>query len=87
MLMIHLYTTADSVVCGARWSATKDIPNLKKIPKAWYKDDEVKMIWRSVFSPVTKRHVERQILHTHPLHLLRIIQDVDQYSRYGVIPK
>jgi ribosome-associated toxin RatA of RatAB toxin-antitoxin module len=43
------------------------------------------MIWRSVFSPVTKRHIERQILHTHPLHLLRIIQDVDQYSRYGVI--
>lgn len=32
-------------------------------------------------SPVTKRHVERKILNTPPLHLFRIIQDVDQYSK------
>jgi hypothetical protein len=63
-------------------------PNLTKIALCHYVIDagSYAMIWRSVFSPVTKRHIERQILHTHPLHLLRIIQDVDQYSRYGVIP-
>ena len=39
------------------------------------------MILKSFLSPVTKRHVERQILNTPPLHLFRIIQDVDQYSK------
>jgi ribosome-associated toxin RatA of RatAB toxin-antitoxin module len=34
-------------------------------------------------SPVTKRHGESRILRrTHPLHLFRIIQDVDQYQEF-----
>ena len=33
-------------------------------------------------SPVTKRHFEKQVLGTHPLHLFRIIQDVDRYSEF-----
>jgi coenzyme Q-binding protein COQ10 len=37
---------------------------------------------KSLLTPVTKRHVERKILRTPPLHLFRIIQDVDQYSKF-----
>ncbi|KAG7352693.1 polyketide cyclase / dehydrase and lipid transport domain containing protein [Nitzschia inconspicua] len=33
-------------------------------------------------SPVTKRHGESRILKTHPLHLFRIIQDVDRYHEF-----
>mmetsp|Transcript_19556 Transcript_19556/g.34389 ORF Transcript_19556/g.34389 Transcript_19556/m.34389 type:complete len:244 (-) Transcript_19556:29-760(-) len=33
-------------------------------------------------SPVTKSHGESRILRTHPLHLFRIIQDVDQYQHF-----
>lgn len=33
-------------------------------------------------SPVTKRHGESRILKTHPLHLFRIIQDVDKYHEF-----
>ena len=40
------------------------------------------MILKSLLSPVTKRHVEKQILKTPPLHLFRIIQDVDQYQSF-----
>ena len=40
------------------------------------------MILRGFLSPVTKRHVEKKILPTHPLHLFRIIQDVDRYSEF-----
>lgn len=43
------------------------------------------MLWKGLqlFSPVTKRHVEHQILkNTQMHHLFQIIQDVDQYSRY-----
>lgn len=40
------------------------------------------MILQQLFSPVTKRHVERQILATVPEHLFRIIQDVDCYSEF-----
>jgi|UPI000581B3BB coenzyme Q-binding protein COQ10 len=41
------------------------------------------MILRSFLSsPVTKRHTERKILQTHPIHLFRIIQDVDAYSKF-----
>jgi coenzyme Q-binding protein COQ10 len=35
-----------------------------------------------LLQPVTKRHVERQILKTPPKHLFRIIQDVDRYSEF-----
>ena len=37
---------------------------------------------KSFLTPVTKRHVERRILRTHPLHLFRIIQDVDAYKSF-----
>lgn len=40
------------------------------------------MILRGFLSPVTKRHVEKKILPTHPVHLFRIIQDVDRYSEF-----
>jgi ribosome-associated toxin RatA of RatAB toxin-antitoxin module len=43
------------------------------------------MLWKGLqlFSPVTKRRVEHQVLkNTHIHHLFQIIQDVDQYSRY-----
>jgi coenzyme Q-binding protein COQ10 len=41
------------------------------------------MFFKSLLSPVTKRHVERRVLqNTHPLHLFRIIQDVDQYKNF-----
>lgn len=40
------------------------------------------MIFRGFLSPVTKRHVERKVLATQPLHLFRIIQDVDRYSEF-----
>jgi ribosome-associated toxin RatA of RatAB toxin-antitoxin module len=37
---------------------------------------------KGFLTPVTKRHVERKILSTHPMHLYRIIQDVDSYSKF-----
>lgn len=40
------------------------------------------MILRGFLSPVTKRHVERKVLATHPLHLFHIIQDVDRYAEF-----
>jgi ribosome-associated toxin RatA of RatAB toxin-antitoxin module len=40
------------------------------------------MILKSILSPVTKRHVQRQTLQTHPLHLFRIIQNVDDYMNF-----
>ena len=40
------------------------------------------MIFRSFLSPVTKRHAEQKLLRTHPLHLFRIIQDVDRYAEF-----
>ena len=41
------------------------------------------MLLRSLISsPVTKRYTERKILETHPVHLFRIIQDVDSYSDF-----
>lgn len=40
------------------------------------------MIFRSLLSPVTKRHIERKVLPTHSLHLFRIIQDVDRYAEF-----
>ena len=39
-------------------------------------------MFKSFFSPVTKRFVERRVLETHPMHLFRIIQDVDAYSEF-----
>lgn len=38
------------------------------------------MLFRSILSPVTKTHVERRILKTHPVHLFRIIENVDDYA-------
>lgn len=41
------------------------------------------MIFSKLFqNPVTKRHVQQKVIATHPLHLFRIIQDVDQYSTF-----
>ena len=41
------------------------------------------MIFSRLFqNPVTKRHVQQKVIATHPLHLFRIIQDVDQYSTF-----
>jgi len=41
------------------------------------------MIFRSFLSsPTTKQHVERRILRTNPLHLFRIICNVDEYSLF-----
>jgi coenzyme Q-binding protein COQ10 len=41
------------------------------------------MILKTFFTnPVTKKHVERKVLQTHPLHLFRIIQDVDNYDSF-----
>jgi ribosome-associated toxin RatA of RatAB toxin-antitoxin module len=40
------------------------------------------MILKSILSPVTKRHVQQKILKTHPLHLFRIIQNVDDYMNF-----
>lgn len=40
------------------------------------------MIFRSILSPITKRHVQQKILKTHPLHLFRIIQNVDDYVNF-----
>ena len=41
------------------------------------------MILKSLFKhPVTKKHIERRVLQTHPLHLFRIIQDVDKYETF-----
>lgn len=40
------------------------------------------MFLRSLASAVTKRHSEKRILATHPIHLFRIIQDVDAYSEF-----
>lgn len=44
-----------------------------------------KMIFNSMLrgaTAVTKRHVEQNIIKTHPLHLFRIIQDVDRYQDF-----
>jgi ribosome-associated toxin RatA of RatAB toxin-antitoxin module len=40
------------------------------------------MFLKLMFSPVTKKIVERRVLETHPMHLFRIIQDVDSYSSF-----
>jgi ribosome-associated toxin RatA of RatAB toxin-antitoxin module len=40
------------------------------------------MILKLIFSPVTKKIVEQRVLETHPMHLFRIIQDVDSYSSF-----
>lgn len=40
------------------------------------------MILQSILAPVTKRHVQKKIIKTHPLHLFRIIQDVDDYVNF-----
>ncbi|CAB9527052.1 Polyketide cyclase / dehydrase and lipid transport [Seminavis robusta] len=41
------------------------------------------MILKNIFSPVTKQFVERRVLKgIHPMHLFRIIQDVDSYSKF-----
>ena len=41
------------------------------------------MLLKSLFAPVTKRHVESRVLRAvHPLHLFRIIQDVDRYKEF-----
>lgn len=41
------------------------------------------MILKTFFpNPVTKKHVVRRVLPTHPLHLFRIIQDVDKYETF-----
>ncbi|CAJ1936187.1 unnamed protein product [Cylindrotheca closterium] len=40
------------------------------------------MIWKSILAPVTKRHVQQKTIKTHPLHLFRIIQDVDDYVNF-----
>lgn len=40
------------------------------------------MLFQNLLSSVTKSHVERKILSTHPRHLFRIIEDVDRYSEF-----
>jgi coenzyme Q-binding protein COQ10 len=40
------------------------------------------MILRNLFPSVTRKYTERKVLPTHPLHLFRIIQDVDKYERF-----
>lgn len=40
------------------------------------------MILKAFLPAVTKSHAERRILPTHPMHLFRIIQDVDEYSQF-----
>jgi len=40
------------------------------------------MIFRGFLSPVTKRHIEKKVLKTHPTHLFRIIKDVDRYPEF-----
>mmetsp|Transcript_18857 Transcript_18857/g.46720 ORF Transcript_18857/g.46720 Transcript_18857/m.46720 type:complete len:127 (-) Transcript_18857:2235-2615(-) len=40
------------------------------------------MILKSILAPVTKQHVQKKIIKTHPLHLFRIIQDVDDYVNF-----
>jgi ribosome-associated toxin RatA of RatAB toxin-antitoxin module len=37
---------------------------------------------KSFLTPVTKRHTVRKVLGTHPLHLFRIVQDVDDYKNF-----
>eukprot|EP00544_Gedaniella_sp_CCMP2646_P013867 CAMPEP_0202499912 /NCGR_PEP_ID=MMETSP1361-20130828/31392_1 /ASSEMBLY_ACC=CAM_ASM_000849 /TAXON_ID=210615 /ORGANISM="Staurosira complex sp., Strain CCMP2646" /LENGTH=162 /DNA_ID=CAMNT_0049132217 /DNA_START=54 /DNA_END=538 /DNA_ORIENTATION=- len=39
-------------------------------------------MWKPFFSTVTKRHIERKILRTSPLHLFQIINNVDAYSEF-----
>jgi coenzyme Q-binding protein COQ10 len=39
-------------------------------------------MFKSFLSPVTKRHAVRKVLRTHPLHLFRIVQDVDDYKNF-----
>jgi coenzyme Q-binding protein COQ10 len=40
------------------------------------------MLFKGFLPAVTKHHVEKRILAAHPLHLFRIIQDVDQYAKF-----
>lgn len=40
------------------------------------------MILRSFLSPVTKSYTEKKLIQTHPLHLFRIICDVDRYASF-----
>ena len=43
------------------------------------------MLWKlpQLFTPITKRHIEQQVLYNTNIHkLFRIIQDVDQYSNF-----
>jgi ribosome-associated toxin RatA of RatAB toxin-antitoxin module len=40
------------------------------------------MILKLIFTPVTRKIVEQRVLDTHPMHLFRIIQDVDSYSSF-----
>ena len=40
------------------------------------------MILKKWFPSVTRRYTERKVLPTHPLHLFRIIQDVDKYDTF-----
>ena len=40
------------------------------------------MILKNLFPSVTRRYTERKVLRTHPLHLFRIIQDVDKYETF-----
>ena len=37
---------------------------------------------RFLVSPVTKKHIERKVIEAHPIHLFRIIQDVDKYEKF-----
>jgi len=40
------------------------------------------MILRNLFPSVTRKYTEKKIVSTHPLHLFRIIQDVDKYETF-----
>jgi coenzyme Q-binding protein COQ10 len=40
------------------------------------------MIFRSFLPAVTRSHLEKRVLNTNPRHLFRIINDVDQYSKF-----
>lgn len=41
-----------------------------------------RMIFKALLTPITKRHVENKLLLVYPLHLFRIIVDVDRYSEF-----
>mmetsp|Transcript_28211 Transcript_28211/g.39894 ORF Transcript_28211/g.39894 Transcript_28211/m.39894 type:complete len:166 (+) Transcript_28211:149-646(+) len=40
------------------------------------------MLRSLLFSPVTKKHIQRKVLRTDTSHLFRIIQDVDRYKEF-----